>query len=66
MKKENAEDIKHKNKMEELIFERETEVIKFTKILEIERIKHQWKLEEMRIDKAEQRKIIEMKRNIYR
>lgn len=64
--RKNLEALRHKNKMEELAFERETEIIKFTKIHEIENIKHQWHLEEQRINWAEQKRLIVMKANYYK
>ncbi len=58
-------DYKHKLKMKELEYSRETDRIKKEGLLDLEKQKHRWKLEEGRIYVAEQRKLIQLKDRIF-
>ncbi len=58
-------DYKHKLKMKELEYSRETDRIKKEGLLDLEKQKHRWKLEEGRIYIAEQRKLIQLKDRIF-
>lgn len=59
-------DYKHKLKMKELKFQRQSDLMRYNQLFNLEKQKHDWKLEEQRIYFAEQKKHQIAKENTWR